>query len=164
MTECTRGPFSPRKYSPNDEQASHREKPERRAGQEGGRRAERERGKREAGREKERVVIWARSSARTWRPRLEQSGVRSSGGALEDRPRVFPVKKRGWGALSEREGGGTARLPGEGQLDKKPRPSEQPPPTASKTRGRKRSPMLAQRAAVLWKRDLRRLHVLEHRA
>ena len=41
------------------------------------------------------------------------------------------------------------------QQDRKPRPPDQPPPTASKTRGRKRSPVLAHGAAVLWKRDLR---------
>ena len=41
----------------------------------------------------------------------------------------------------------------ESQEDRKPRP-DQPPPTASKKRGRKRSPTLAHRAAVSWKRAL----------
>ena len=36
----------------------------------------------------------ARSSARTRRPRLERSGTRPSGGALENCPRVFSVKTR----------------------------------------------------------------------
>ena len=47
------------------------------------------------------------------------------------------------------------RDPRASQQDRKPRPPDQPPPTASQTRGRKRSPVLAHWAAVFWKRDLR---------
>ena len=123
MTERTRGPSFPQKYSPNNEQASNREKPERRAGQEGGRREKnrekgegrkigekkrkgggqkaRERGKREE--KGERKV-----AARTWRPRLERSGVRSSGERLRIARAFSPEAGVGGG-----EGGGTARLAGE---------------------------------------------------
>ena len=111
MTECTRVPSSPKKNL-TEQRASEPQGETGRTGRTRGRRKGnkerekeekgKERGEREEGKKKqeregkrkeqgergeggggdERGVIWARSSARTWRPRLERSGVRPSGERL----------------------------------------------------------------------------------